>query len=117
MIRGLVVIMAALALGLLITAILPFGFPAAVVGIFVLLGFMHMSPRYHADLDRAAAPLLRFLPLFFIPAGVGIINHRELLAAEWHMLSIVLIVSTALGLLVTSIVFALLHDEEDLEDD
>ena len=114
MIRGLVVIMAALAVGLLLASFLPFGVPSAVVGILVLLSFMHFSPRYHSDLDRAAAPLLRFLPLFFIPAGVGIMKYTDILTREWLVLGTAIFASTLLGLIVTAIVYNFLtRTEED----
>ncbi len=52
----------------------------------------------------AAKVLLRWMPLFFVPVGVGVLAYRELLLAHWAAVALAL----ALGTLLTLAVPALL---------
>jgi holin-like protein len=45
--------------------------------------------------------LLSNLSLLFIPVGVGVILHLELLSTIWWQIAIALLVSTLLGLVTT----------------
>jgi holin-like protein len=56
-------------------------------------------------LGIAAAFLLSHLSLLFVPAGVGIISHLKTLSVHGLGLAIALLVSTALSLAMTAIVF------------
>lgn len=56
-------------------------------------------------LGRTAAALIGILGLLFVPAGVGVIQNVQLLAANGLALALALVVSTVLTLLVTVLVF------------
>ena len=45
--------------------------------------------------------LLQHLSLLFVPAGVGVITQLDVLGRNWLPVLVALVVSTALGLLVT----------------
>ena len=47
---------------------------------------------------------LRYLPLFFVPPGVGIMQHLPLLRAHWLPLLLALIASTALAMASAAVV-------------
>lgn len=52
----------------------------------------------------AARALLDHLGLLFVPAGVGVMAHAELLAEEWVPISVALVASTVIVLGVTGAV-------------
>ena len=64
---------------------------------------------------RAVAEfLLANLSLLFVPVGVGVIIHLDVLAPIWWQVGLVLLVSTLFGLVVTVAVLAgLLRREGD----
>jgi holin-like protein len=60
--------------------------------------------RVPEPLQRASQGLLGNLSLLFVPAGVGVIVHLQLLAADWWRLLISIVASTLVTLLVTALV-------------
>jgi holin-like protein len=92
--------------------------PGPVIGmglmfVFLLLrdsarfGLPRFLPRPLTDgtLESTARGLLMNLSLMFVPAGVGVVGRLDLLRAQGIKLAVVLLVSTALSLLVTVLVF------------
>ncbi|MGU3453439.1 CidA/LrgA family protein [Methylobacterium sp. 391_Methyba4] len=71
------------------------------------LGLSRFLPKPLTDgtLETTARGLLMNLSLLFVPAGVGVVGRLDLLRAQGAKLALVLIVSTALSLLVTVLVF------------
>ena len=63
------------------------------------------KPLTDGTLETTARGLLMNLSLMFVPAGVGVVGRLDLLRAQGVKLAIVLVVSTALSLLVTVLVF------------
>jgi holin-like protein len=53
-------------------------------------------------LDQVGQGLLRMLPLFFVPAGVGIMNHVQLMQSEWLALVAILLISTVVTMITTA---------------
>lgn len=77
--------------------------PGPVVGmlaLFIILLWRGGPPPW---LETTAQGLLSHLGLFFVPAGVGIITHTELLARTWPAIMLALLVGTALTLAATAI--------------
>ena len=79
--------------------------PGAVVGCALLLGGLTLAGRRPAELTATADGLLRHLPLLFVPAGVGVIAHADLLRDEGGRVLLVLLLSTALTLAASAWVF------------
>jgi len=71
------------------------------------IGLPRVLPKPLTDgtLEVTARGLLMNLSLMFVPAGVGVVGRLDLLRAQGLKLAIVLVVSTALSLLVTVLVF------------
>ena len=71
------------------------------------LGLPRVLPKPLTDgtLETTARGLLMNLSLLFVPAGVGVVGRLDLLRAQGAKLALVLVVSTALSLLVTVLVF------------
>ena len=57
-----------------------------------------------ARLERAGNGLLGMLSLLFVPAGVGVMQHLDLIAGAWLPIAVAVVGSTALTMLVTAAV-------------
>jgi len=84
--------------------------PGPVVGMLILLALMLANGLLPAPVETrfVTAPadgLLANLAFLFVPAGVGVVNRLDVLAAHWAGLAAALVVSTLLGLVVTVLVF------------
>ncbi len=75
--------------------------PGPVLGMLLLFAFL----LWHGDpppaLRRVSETLLNYLALLFVPAGVGIMVHFQLIARDWLAISVALVVSTAVTLIAT----------------
>lgn len=81
--------------------------PGPVFGAVLLFVVLAIRRRVDDSLNVTATTLLAHLSLLFVPAGVGVIVHLERLRAEWLPLGAALIVSTALTIVVSALVFRL----------
>lgn len=77
--------------------------PGPVVGMLLLFLAIRIRGHVPATIQQAAQGLLSNLSLLFVPAGVGVIVHLQLLAADWWRLLIAIIASTLVTLLVTAL--------------
>ena len=73
--------------------------PGPVLGMIVLLIGLVLGgvPR---GVRRVARGLLTYLPLFFVPAGVGLVTHGARLRADWLALAAGIVGSTLLTMLI-----------------
>jgi len=62
-------------------ALLGLPVPSATIGMLLLLIFLFIIPQ-NINITNAAQKLLLHLPLFFIPAGVGIMQYTEVLKQD-----------------------------------
>jgi len=94
-------------------------FPGPVLGLLICVALLALRDRLTArfptrvppdlrdgTVERTAGVLLANLSLLFIPAGVGVVQRLDILAANGVGLVLALVVSTVLGLAVTAVVFA-----------
>ena len=79
--------------------------PGPVIGLVLLVIVLIVRGRIPAGLTLVGDGLLRNLALLFIPAGVGLVLHFELLAREWWIILCALIASTLIATVVTAILF------------
>jgi holin-like protein len=82
--------------------------PGPVLGMLLLLMALIIRGHLSTDLKNTAQTLLSNLSLFFVPAGVGVILHINLLKNEWISLSLILIFSTLITMLITALVMTFL---------
>jgi len=88
--------------------------PGPVMGMALLFVFLLLRGEAPASLRQSAQGLLQHLSLLFVPAGAGVMLHFARLGEEWLAIVLALLVSTALALLVTALVFrALATDDEN----
>ena len=89
-------------LGEAIAAVLPFPFPASVIGmvlLFLLLACKWLKPRH---IQEKSNFLLSNMAFFFIPAGVGLLDYLDVLKANLIPLLVICLVSTLLTFAVTA---------------
>jgi holin-like protein len=75
--------------------------PGPVVGLLILLVILILRHGPTEDLRTTSNGLLRHLSLLFVPAGVGIVTQLDALERDWLPILVAILVSTALGLVVT----------------
>lgn len=78
--------------------------PGPVLGMALLFTVLAVRGRIPADLQSTAGGILQILGLLFVPAGVGVITHLHLLAAEWRPIAAALLGSTVLSIVVTGLI-------------
>lgn len=101
MLRGMTVLLVCQLIGEAMVRALNVPAPGPVLGMALLFGILlwRGAPDW---LDQVGQGLLRFLPLFFVPAGVGVLNHIQLMRAEWLAIAVALLVSTIITMIVTA---------------
>ena len=100
--RGLALLLLLQALGEVLSHGLSLGVPGPVIGFLLLLVALQMA-RLRAPVAAAAEILLTHLSLLFVPVGVGVITHLDLVSKYGLRLTLVIVVSTWIGLAVTAL--------------
>lgn len=78
--------------------------PGPVLGMAALTVSLAIRGRTPRGLDQVATLLLKAMPLFFIPAGVGVVILSETFRSDWLPISAALLGSTLVALATTAIV-------------
>ncbi|MGO2011685.1 MAG: CidA/LrgA family protein [Pseudoalteromonas sp.] len=100
-----IIILSCLALAKIIMHFIGGNFPAPILAMLFLLALLLIGIIKEHQVAPCASPLLNFMPLFFIPAGVGFIEHLDIINAHWSFLiSVVILVPLTSVLLVASII-------------
>jgi putative effector of murein hydrolase LrgA (UPF0299 family) len=79
--------------------------PGPVIGMAMLFVAVLALPRLAAALRPVAGGLLAHLSLLFVPAGVGVVGHLDLIAAEGVGLGLALSGSTVLAIAAGALTF------------
>lgn len=98
--------------GEFIQKFLELSIPGPVIGLFLLLIMLLLSKKnyykipvnFQVNLINSAENLLNYLPLLFIPVGVGVVMHLSLLEDNLVPVMLVIIIGTLLTLAVTAFV-------------
>lgn len=106
MITALVILLGCQLVGEILVRLVGLPVPGPVVGAAMLAVWLLV--RGIPDvLPPVAHGILRNLSLLFVPAAVGVVQYGPLLASHGIALAVILLVSTALALTVTALVFRL----------
>lgn len=79
--------------------------PGPVLGLVLLLGLLAARPRLADAVRPTIMGLLGVMSLLFVPAGVGIVQHLRLFAAQGLGMVVALVISTVLALVVAALAF------------
>lgn len=83
--------------------------PGPVVGMVLLFVFLLVRGEVPEPLAQVADALLRNLSLLFVPAGVGVMLHFELLGSDAVPLGVALVLSTLATIAVTALLMVMLR--------
>lgn len=90
--------------GELLVASLGLPIPGPVAGMLLLMIGLVVRGSIPNELGDVGDFLLGHLSLLFVPAGVGVMLHVNLLGRDWVPLTIALVASTVLTVVVTALV-------------
>ncbi|MDG1883792.1 MAG: CidA/LrgA family protein [Alphaproteobacteria bacterium] len=124
MLNSIFVILFFQLVGEFIQKFLELSVPGPVIGLFLLLIILLMSKKnyykipinFQINLINSAENLLNYLPLLFIPVGVGVVMHLSLLEDNLVPVMLVIIIGTLLTLAVTAFVMDKLLKEVNKDD-
>ena len=88
--------------GELISALLPFPLPSSIISMLILLIMLFAGWLKIDHIREKSDFLLSNMAFFFIPAGVGVIEHLDTIASFWLEFIIIVVVSTVAVFLVTA---------------
>ena len=120
MLNSIFVILFFQLVGEFIQKFLELSVPGPVIGLFLLLIILLMSKKnyykipinFQINLINSAENLLNYLPLLFIPVGVGVVLHLSLLEENVVPVMLVIIIGTLLTLALTAFVMDKLLKED-----
>lgn len=87
-------------IGNLIAEILRIPIPGSIIGLLLLLGGLYFKIIPETFIKDGAGFILVILPLFFIPATVGVVQYPELLSMQGIVWIIIVMLSTFLTMIV-----------------
>lgn len=102
MLHGILTLLLFQFVGECISKLFELKIPGAIIGMVLLLLFLGIRKGSFHALDNAVFWLLRYLPLFIIPAAAGIITQFETISNELFAILASLLFGTALALAFSS---------------
>lgn len=78
--------------------------PGAIVGLILLYVILLWRGQVSDEMSRTSGFLLQNLGVLFVPAGVGVIAYLPLIAAQWWIILLVLLVSVCTTVAITGLV-------------
>ncbi len=112
--RGLALLLVLQAVGDGLAHALRLPVPGPVVGMVLLILALRVE-RLRASVRAIAELLLAHLSLLFVPVGVGVITHLDLLAHSGARLLLAIVVSTWTGMALTALVLKRLLGADERE--
>jgi len=76
--------------------------PGPVIGMALLWMALISHGELPEGFDSTADGILRYLPILFVPAGVGAMGHFETLRAQWPAIAAAIIGSSVVAVAVTA---------------
>ena len=98
MLYGLIVFISYMLLGEFIAALLDWPVPGSVLGMLLLFVTLVVRGGVSDSVKQSSEHLLPYLPLFIVPASVGIVNYMDLIRLEGHWILLAMIVSLVVGI-------------------
>ena len=99
MLKGIITLLGFQFLGECISTLFSLLVPGPVIGMVLLLLFLIIRKSSFPSLDTAVANHLRYLPLVFIPAAMGIITQIDIISKEFLAILTALVLGTIIALI------------------
>ena len=123
MLNSIFIILLFQLLGEFIQKVFELSIPGPVIGLIFLLSVMLIIKKinkqdtgFETKLVNSAENLLTYLPLLFIPVGVGVVMHLSLLEENLVSVILIIIIGTLLTLALTGFVFEKLLKDYNQND-
>ena len=98
MLKGIITLLVFQFIGECISKLFELLVPGPVIGMILLLLFLMIRKSSFPSLDSAVFLHLRYLPLLFIPAAMGIITQIDIITREFWAILISLVVGTLIAI-------------------
>lgn len=82
-------------------------FPSALLAMLIVFVLLMTNIVKESWLAPACQPILKYMALFFIPAGVGLVEHIDIFTTHWSLLLLVLLLVPLIGLVLVSFITSL----------
>ena len=100
-----------------IASLLKLPLPGSIVGLILLYLCLHFKVIPEKYIKLGAGFLLAILPLFFIPATVGVIQYPEFLSGKGITLVLIVMVSTLLTMFIAGRVSELYEEKKRIREE
>lgn len=98
MLKGIITLLVFQFLGECVAKLFELLVPGPVIGMILLLVFLMIRKSSFESLDNAVFIHLRYLPMLFIPAAMGIITQIDIISKEFWAICISLVAGTIIAL-------------------
>jgi holin-like protein len=103
MFASITVLLACQIAGEWLASALGLAIPGPVLGMALLTMVLAGARRIPRSLDKVSDGLLKAMPLFFVPAGVGVITMADTLQSTWLAVVVALLTSTLAAIVITGL--------------
>ncbi|WP_415230211.1 CidA/LrgA family protein [Psychromonas sp.] len=108
------IILLFLSIGKLISGYLPFSFPGSIIGLILLFASLNLGLVKVEWIMLSGSLLLKYMAILFIPVGVGLINHLDLIFDNLLVITFSFIFTTLLILVSVGHLYQFLNKKEEL---
>lgn len=112
--KEFVILCICLFLGAVTRSIIDFPIPEAVYGMIYLFIALNFHILKSEDVKQTADGILKNLAFLFVPAGVGILAHIDLIKGQILSIGLLVILGTALSIAVTGLVVQFLQRRKNV---
>ena len=110
-------------IGELVQKVLELNIPGPVIGLILLLTSLLLSKKYDhkliknlkINLIKSAENLVHYIPLFFLPVGVGVVMHLSFLEGSLVKVLFIIVFGTLITLAITGLLMEKLLKNKDLK--
>ena len=105
MFKGVLYIFLFLALGELIVYLLNLSIAGNLVGMITIFIALKLKVIKLIDIKPASDQFIKYMILFFVPYGVGLMTFYDVLKVHWLAIVVSTVISTIITLYITGIIF------------
>jgi len=110
-------------IGELVQKVLELNIPGPVIGLILLLTTLLLSKKHDhkliqnlkVNLISSAEKLVHYIPLFFLPVGVGVVMHLSFLEGSLAKVLFIIVFGTLITLALTGLLMEKLLKNKDLK--